>query len=854
MPANADIRVRVGTAALWTSTNPILGLGEPGHESDTGKVKFGDGVTVWAALTYIGAAAGGGVSDHGLLTGLPDDDHPQYHNDARGDARYAALSHLHDYHTSVVLRDEGTDLGTDGTANVIDFVGAGVLASRVGSVVTVTIPGGGAGGGVTDHGMLSGLANDGHPQYHTDARGDARYLRPAAIGVTVQGYTVILQGTTAAFTTALDVKLGGIGAGATANATDAQLRDRATHTGTQAVSTITGLGSAATTPTTNYATAAQGALAGTAVQPARSIGTTAPLTGGGDLSTNRTLGISAATTIAAGSMSAADKVKLDGVSAGASVFSSILDFGGVGNDTFNNTTAFTNAEASAFDRIYLPEGTFKLLSVFNFTKYYYGPGRIRTSDGGFMPGRTTQITTRPTTGTGLDYDRYFSADLGQIEAEVWSLGGWGNNIRKGLNEQYFESATTPHFQWFTNHSGWSGTSALLTVAAAIGATTITLPNTTGYDIGMVIGMSGGSADPSFMTLTDTITITSKTATTLTFTPALASSYPGTGFARGRITHGMRTMNPMYHQVFNHIGGGDAYGIVCRGIAGYPALATQEHYFFTSTIGIVGGDLSASAPHNFLTGIEIDHRDNGHQTACSGLILNFQRTNALETRGEVWRGILLKSEGGTPLNAFESWAGKSKVGLDTVQADFGTAQCAIGLGVNHRIYFDNSATPDASGLYTQVGNVMGFTYQYFDGTALRVFVNGGLSLTMHNTYVQSPVSIGTDEDLYVAANKKVKLEGNGGDTHLTYVSASSQIDVVVNNISCLTAKTDDVRLKVNGAAIVQAQFISGNPKLAFYGNPPVNRPVVTGSRSTGAADVSLLAALVALGLITDTTTA
>lgn len=34
------------------------------------------------------ASFGGGVSDHGSLSGLSDDDHPQYHNDARGDARY----------------------------------------------------------------------------------------------------------------------------------------------------------------------------------------------------------------------------------------------------------------------------------------------------------------------------------------------------------------------------------------------------------------------------------------------------------------------------------------------------------------------------------------------------------------------------------------------------------------------------------------------------------------------------------------------------------------------------------------------------------------------------------------------
>lgn len=40
---------------------------------------------------------------------------------------------------------------------------------------------------------------------------------------------------------AMKTKLDGIAAGATANATDAQLRDRSTHTGSQAISTVTGL-------------------------------------------------------------------------------------------------------------------------------------------------------------------------------------------------------------------------------------------------------------------------------------------------------------------------------------------------------------------------------------------------------------------------------------------------------------------------------------------------------------------------------------------------------------------------------------------------------------------------------------
>ena len=50
-------------------------------------------------------------------------------------------------------------------------------------------------------------------------------------------------------------KLAGIAAGATANATDAQLRDRSTHTGTQAVGTITGLAPVATSGSASDLTA-----------------------------------------------------------------------------------------------------------------------------------------------------------------------------------------------------------------------------------------------------------------------------------------------------------------------------------------------------------------------------------------------------------------------------------------------------------------------------------------------------------------------------------------------------------------------------------------------------------------------
>lgn len=48
------IQFRRGTAAAWTSANPVLASGEPGRETDTGKLKIGDGSTAWTSLPYLG--------------------------------------------------------------------------------------------------------------------------------------------------------------------------------------------------------------------------------------------------------------------------------------------------------------------------------------------------------------------------------------------------------------------------------------------------------------------------------------------------------------------------------------------------------------------------------------------------------------------------------------------------------------------------------------------------------------------------------------------------------------------------------------------------------------------------------
>jgi len=50
------IRLRRDTASAWTSANPTLALGEIAWESDTSKIKIGDGTTAWTSLAYYNAS------------------------------------------------------------------------------------------------------------------------------------------------------------------------------------------------------------------------------------------------------------------------------------------------------------------------------------------------------------------------------------------------------------------------------------------------------------------------------------------------------------------------------------------------------------------------------------------------------------------------------------------------------------------------------------------------------------------------------------------------------------------------------------------------------------------------------
>lgn len=58
---------RRDTASNWQTENPVLEAGEWGYETDTKKIKMGDGSTAWNALPYF-TSGGGAVVNNGTLS------------------------------------------------------------------------------------------------------------------------------------------------------------------------------------------------------------------------------------------------------------------------------------------------------------------------------------------------------------------------------------------------------------------------------------------------------------------------------------------------------------------------------------------------------------------------------------------------------------------------------------------------------------------------------------------------------------------------------------------------------------------------------------------------------------------
>lgn len=310
------LRIRRGLSADRTSITPEQG--EFLYTTDTYQVYMGDGVTAGGrplyTLTSLGAI---GLTDLSATS-------PLSYNNTTGQFSIQVATGSQDGYLSsanwttfnnkqnaIEIFDETTSIITNPTQ--IKFVGTPVTATVAGTVVTVTISGtGGGGGGVT--GVSVATANGLAGVSDLNATNPTLTLSTTITGLLKGNGTAISAATAgtdyqAALTgTGLVASSGGTISYVTNNSSDwntaySQRLSSLTTTGNSGAATL--IANVLNIP--NYTAAGIGAIAAT-----RTIATTTPLQGGGDLSADRTLSILQASSTQDGYLSSANWVTFNG--------------------------------------------------------------------------------------------------------------------------------------------------------------------------------------------------------------------------------------------------------------------------------------------------------------------------------------------------------------------------------------------------------------------------------------------------------------------------------------------------------------------------------------------------------------
>lgn len=145
----------------------------------------------------------------------------------------------------------------------------------------------------------------------------------------------------------------------------------------------------------------------------------------------------------------------------------------------------------------------------------------------------------------------------------------------------------------------------------------------------------------------------------------------------------------------------------------------------------------------------------------------------------------------------------------------------------------------------------FTISGLPGTALRNI--GGYTATAYAASTGSTLANIINLDNTPISGSVLTF---GDDSRLPLFQFPDGVDTVWLEVTEVTgrfpvyARVDD-RLDAIKATADAAVPRTGN--IGFYGSTPISKPTVSGSRGGNAAVASLLAQLVALGLITDVTT-
>jgi hypothetical protein len=462
----------------------------------------------------------------------------------------------------------------------------------------------------------------------------------------------------------------------------------------------------------------------------------------------------------------------------------VTAYSGVADGVTNNDAAFTSAEAGTYDRIWLPEGTFVTNKTRqNLKKTYVGPGRIKTSVSRWLAGFTSYDANTAFSGNtdyGQDSAVSKATEMGYHEVQP--------GTRKTATERYFYAPSTPKFTEMRNQGGWSGISGQLSAPASAGATSCTI---TGGVTGWVAGDTISFVDVAGGPYTDTKVLTSASGSTLTWSGGLARSY-----ATGAVaTHGIRTMNPYHLGIMEHNGGGDGYLWCGRLIGSYVPLPSQlTNFTFTSTVGLIGGDMVVQNTGCYGTGWEMSYGDGGipgtstgADVAIIGFVNHYERTNAAGAGQVPWMHDFVNSNPASqPIDGIWVAAQKAWVGLDLARSTISGA--AIALATTQTIDFNSSISGPSHG-NGFVSNLHGDSYithgndttgfmDLWCGTSRLRLRDQTTGVGSFNCNVQFNCAVGVNAGnggvSVSSTGGRYYLDNLGGTTYLTYNGATIQL--------------------------------------------------------------------------------
>jgi hypothetical protein len=424
----------------------------------------------------------------------------------------------------------------------------------------------------------------------------------------------------------------------------------------------------------------------------------------------------------------------------------------------NNDAAFSSAEGSSYERIFLAQGRY--LTTANpdtFTKTYVGPGKIYYPSGtadhqAFQNAAWYQTNVTDSFDPKSEYGFAEDTKFGNPSYHTIMPGTRRNFDRQQQTptnpngfSTYFWAPAVPRFSYFFSKSGWSGLSGVLAAQASAGATTAQIAaGTTGWQIGDVVGFTPGASQDGIPT--DTVTVTGVTPSAITFSPALANTYA----TNDVVSHGYRTMNVHTMVVGEHTGGGDCYAFLARMVAAYQVLPSQvgipaNNSGFTNaaTIGIIGGDMTLEANYNYATGWECQYIDTGFDVSVAGSVNSYTRTNNTAAWGCFWVHDYAKMDAPNagnnlkPVDGVWVAAMYSRTGLDLTRSVCSLAAIAIPQG--QKIALNASVeAPGATNGNGLVATTDGGVYLWSSADAAGLYaqlVNGSSAVTVRPESVQ-----------------------------------------------------------------------------------------------------------------------